>query len=154
MKFEVNKKKSLKDVDNKKYKLCFCTTADFPVDRRYPFDEHIILRLFDKLKEENPDYYNKFKEEKEFNQNTYASEYGDILYTGSFICLVTKLNSFDILDYGNITSSLVKLRDYVRENDIKKIAMSLNIEELCWGVIEDLVKECFEKEDVEILICE
>lgn len=70
--------------------------------------------------------------------------------------LVTKQRYWGKPTYDTMRHALVEMRDYVRELNIKKIAMpriGCGLDKLDWVRVKELIEEVFANVDVEILIC-
>lgn len=70
--------------------------------------------------------------------------------------LVTKNLSHGKPTYGEFWSSLKKMRNHIRDNDVKKLAIpkiGCGLDRLEWSIVKYMVEFLFKDVDVEILVC-
>ncbi|KAJ8982408.1 hypothetical protein NQ317_017210 [Molorchus minor] len=70
--------------------------------------------------------------------------------------LVTKDRSYHKPEYEDLWQSLVKLKQHVDQSGIKKLAMptiGCGLDRLSWPKVKKMLLSCFQKTNIEILIC-
>ena len=72
------------------------------------------------------------------------------------INLITKQYYFNKPTYKTMEESLLELKNYVVNNNIKSLAMpkiGCGIDKLQWGKVRDLIQRIFEELDIDITVC-
>lgn len=70
--------------------------------------------------------------------------------------LVTKRLSTEKPTYENFWSSLKKMRDDVRNHEVKKLAIpkiGCGLDRLDWSIVKDMITFLFKDIDVEVVVC-
>lgn len=70
--------------------------------------------------------------------------------------LVTKQLSNDKPTYGHFWASLQNMRDHIRDNNVKKLAIpkiGCGLDRLEWSIVKHMIEFLFTEVDVEIVVC-
>lgn len=93
---------------------------------------------------------------KKYNLDFNASKYPDCIYYNGVLNLITKKRYFDKPTYQTLTEALKIARDICMKQDITRLAMpriGCGLDLLHWGKVKVIIKEVFQNDDIDILVC-
>lgn len=129
------------------YCLAHCISADFGMGRGIVVEFNKRFDMKNKLQEKYPDYVNTWHKYK-YN--------GDCILEGRVLNLITKERYFHKPTYESMRTSLSEMQAICWFNDINKVAMPIigcGLDRLEWSKVSGIIKEVFENDDIEILVC-
>ena len=129
------------------YYLAHCISADFGMGKGIVVEFNKRFDMKNKLQEKYPDYVNTWHKYK-YN--------GDCILEGRVLNLITKERYFHRPTYESIRTALSEMQAVCWFNDIKKVAMPIigcGLDRLEWSKVSSIIKEVFENDDMEILVC-
>lgn len=104
-------------------------------------------------KEINKRFDTKFNLFLQYNPEKGQDFTGQCLVTDRILNLVTKYKCYHKPTYDSLKSALLDMRDYLEENDIKKIAMpkiGCGLDKLDWEIVRPMIFEVFKTTDIDI----
>lgn len=124
--------------------LAHCISSDFGMgkgivvefNKRYDLKNYMLF-YFEKKKWDDHGYCIPVEKFKVFN-------------------LITKYRYYQKPTLTAVMESLIDMRDYAVENDIKKIAMptiAAGLDGLDWHMVSNTIQYVFAKTDIEIIVC-
>ncbi len=85
-----------------------------------------------------------------------VTKYPDCIYENGVFNLITKEHSSGKPDYVTLRASLSKMRDIIKDEKITHIGMpkiGCGLDKLDWRLVEGIIKDIFNKMDIEIRVC-
>ncbi|MHA1109519.1 MAG: macro domain-containing protein [Promethearchaeota archaeon] len=70
--------------------------------------------------------------------------------------LITKERYWNIPSYESVRESLIKMKDQIEQENIKKLAMpriASGLDQKDWKKIREMIKDVFKDTDIEIIVC-
>lgn len=148
---------NLFDFNSEEYSFAHCISADFAMGAgiALQFEKNFntktqLLKKYEDLLGENTYLKNWRKRIKQ------TGEYGDCIYIKPVFNLVTKEYYYDKPTYRSVQESLIHLRNYCSDMNIKKLAMpriACGLDGLSWSEISNAIKKIFKDVDIEITVC-
>lgn len=129
------------------YYLAHCISADFGMGRGIVVEFNKRFDMKRKLQSKYPDYIN------EWCKNKYI---GDCILEDRVLNLITKERYFHKPTYETMRAALIEMKSICSFYDIKKVAMPIigcGLDRLEWDKVSNIIKNIFENDDIEILIC-
>ena len=129
------------------YYLAHCISADFGMGKGIAVEFNKRFDMKHILRTKYPDYVNQFHRQKRLS---------DCILEGRVFNLITKERYFDKPTYNTLTGALCKMRGLCRLQNIHKIAMPIigcGLDRLEWDKVSRTIKDVFQEEDIEILVC-
>lgn len=131
---------------DKDYTLVHCISADSGHDKR-AMGAGIVKTFNKKYNMQNKMLqYGKFK----------IIKVGDAIFIDNIFNLITKTVYYTKPTYINFEKTLITMRDYCINNDIKKLAMptiGCGIDRLEWNKVKKIIDKVYINTDIEILVC-
>ena len=129
------------------YYLAHCISADFGMGKGIVVEFNKRFDMKHILRTKYPDYVNQFHRQKRLS---------DCILEGRVFNLITKERYFEKPTYNTLTGALCKMRGLCRSENIHKIAMPIigcGLDRLEWDKVSRIIKDVFQEEDIEILVC-
>lgn len=139
-------KRNLFSVDES-YTLAHCISADFALGAGIAVE---FVKRFDMRKKLNNLFDGYLKT---FQQENYKY---DCLKVNNVFNLITKERYWHKPTYETLRGSLEIMRKLTLEFDINKIAMPVigcGLDKLQWDKVSEIIKDVFQNDDIEILVC-
>lgn len=129
------------------YYLAHCISADFGMGRGIVVEFNKRFDMKRKLQRKYPDYINEWHRSRHI---------GDCILEDRVLNLITKERYFHKPTYESMAMALCVMRSICCRNNIKKIAMPIigcGLDRLEWSKVSSVIKNVFENDDIEILVC-
>lgn len=129
------------------YYLAHCISADFGMGKGIVVEFNKRFDMKRILQTKYPDYVNQFHRQKRLS---------DCILEGRVFNLITKERYFEKPTYNTLTGALCKMKVLCQSENIHKIAMPIigcGLDRLEWDKVSRIIKDVFQEEDIEILVC-
>ena len=129
------------------YYLAHCISADFGMGKGIVVEFNKRFDMKRTLQSKYPDYINEWHRDRCV---------GDCIIEGRVLNLITKERYFQKPTYESMTTALSAMRSICYHNNIKKIAMPIigcGLDRLEWHKVSNIIKDVFENDDIDILVC-
>ena len=129
------------------YYLAHCISADFGMGKGIAVEFNKRFDMKHILRTKYPDYVNQFHRQKRLS---------DCILEGRVFNLITKERYFEKPTYNTLTGALRKMKALCQSENIHKIAMPIigcGLDRLEWDKVSRIIKDVFQEEDIEILVC-
>ena len=129
------------------YYLAHCISADFGMGKGIAVEFNKRFDMKHILRTKYPDYVNQFHRQKRLS---------DCILEGRVFNLITKERYFEKPTYNTLIGALCKMKVLCQSENIHKIAMPIigcGLDRLEWDKVSRIIKDVFQEEDVEILVC-
>lgn len=129
------------------YYLVHCISADFGMGRGIVVEFNKRFDMKRRLQRKYPDYINEWHRSKRI---------GDCILEDRVLNLITKERYFHKPTYESMRAALSEMQSMCWFHNIKKVAMPIigcGLDRLEWNKVSSIIKEVFENDDIEILVC-
>lgn len=129
------------------YALAHCISADFALGAGIAVEFNQRFNMKKKLYEKRPDCW-KYMQSQNIS--------GMCIVVDNVLNLVTKERYWHKPTYDSLECSLKSMRAACRHYEIHKVAMptiGCGLDKLQWEKVSKLIREVFEFDDIEILVC-
>ena len=129
------------------YYLEHCISADFGMGKGIVVEFNKRFDMKHILRTKYPDYVNQFHRQKRLS---------DCILEGRVFNLITKERYFEKPTYNTLTGALCKMKALCQSENVHKIAMPIigcGLDRLEWDKVSRIIKDVFQEEDIEILVC-
>ena len=136
----IEEKRDLFTVD-KSYTFVHCISADFALGKGIALEMQKRFRTRDEIQSK---------------AKPFSIPVGHCVYTEPVLSLITKGRALALPTYENMYEALQHLHTAMYTLGIYKIAMpriGCGLDKLSWPIVRALIKDVFEEDDVEILVC-